>query len=231
MFRKGNFLNIGLGREDNHKLTEHLNAFVEEMKSEGRIPADLPGKFKGHAYLLYAHAERQLADDGLLLIGDSAGLAYTQSGEGIRPAIESALMAADIIRDQEDYSAQALQAYGEAIASRFGNRAMPQDEAGKCRTGSKCHWPVPDAVSLVYPQGGHRKMVPASAGATTGDGLPGLRERIEPDRAVPGPVLLITPTVSQRPVQSHRYHTEWSCHSPRCLPLTLACHWGCPQQR
>ncbi len=115
-----------------------MNAFVEEMKSEGRIPGDLPGKFKGHAYLLYAHAERPLADDGLMLIGDSAGLAYTQSGEGIRPAIESALIAADIIREREDYSAQSLQAYGEAIAKRFGNRAVSQD------TG----WQVPDWVKM-----------------------------------------------------------------------------------
>ena len=123
VFRKGNFLNIGLGREDNHKLTEHLNAFVEEMKTTGRIPDDLPGRFKGHAYLLYDHAERPLVDDGLMLIGDAAGLAYTQSGEGIRPAIESALMAADLIWDLEEFSAQSLQPYGEAIARRFGNRA------------------------------------------------------------------------------------------------------------
>ncbi len=127
VFRKGNFLNIGLGREDNHKLTEHLNAFVDEMKAQGRIPDDLPARFKGHAYLLYDHAERPLVDDGLMLIGDAAGLAYTQSGEGIRPAIESALMAADLIWDLEDFSAQALQPYGEAIANRFGNRAANQE--------------------------------------------------------------------------------------------------------
>jgi geranylgeranyl reductase family protein len=122
IFRKGNFLNIGLGREDNHKLTDHLNAFVDEMKATGRIPDDLPGRFKGHAYLLYDHAERPLVDEGLMLIGDAAGLAYTQSGEGIRPAIESALMAADLVRNLEEFSAQSLQPYGEAIARRFGNR-------------------------------------------------------------------------------------------------------------
>jgi geranylgeranyl reductase family protein len=122
VFRKGNFLNIGLGREDNHKLTEHLNEFVAEMKATGHVPDDLPGRFKGHAYLLYDHAERSLVDDGLMLIGDAAGLAYTQSGEGIRPAIESALMAADLIWGLEEFSAQSLQPYGEAIARRFGNR-------------------------------------------------------------------------------------------------------------
>ncbi|WP_138435852.1 NAD(P)/FAD-dependent oxidoreductase [Marinobacter shengliensis] len=126
VFRKGNFLNIGLGREDNHRLTDHLEAFVDDMKHDGRIPADLPGRFKGHAYLLYAHADRPLVDDGVLLIGDAAGLAYTQSGEGIRPAIESALMAADVILQAPDFSAAALQRYGERIAERFGNRASEQ---------------------------------------------------------------------------------------------------------
>lgn len=143
IFRKGNFLNIGLGREDNHKLSDHLHGFVDEMKAEGRIPADLPGRFKGHAYLLYAHAERPLVDDGLLLIGDAAGLAYTQSGEGIRPAIESALMAADVIRRAQDTSARSLQPYGEAIADRFGTRAG-HDESG---------WQVPDWVKMPLASG------------------------------------------------------------------------------
>ena len=101
-------------------------------------PADLPGRFKGHAYLLYGHAERPLVDDGILLIGDSAGLAYTQSGEGIRPAIESALIAADVIRQAPDFSASSLQAYGEAIAERFGNRAVDAEQG----------WQVPDWVKM-----------------------------------------------------------------------------------
>ncbi|MDX1757943.1 MAG: NAD(P)/FAD-dependent oxidoreductase [Marinobacter sp.] len=128
VFRKGNFLNIGLGREDNHRLSGHLQRFVDDMKNSGRIPADLPGHFKGHAYLLYDHAERPLVDDGVLLIGDAAGLAYTQSGEGIRPAVESALLAAGVIRRATDSSAQSLQQYGEAIAERFGTRAMHRDD-------------------------------------------------------------------------------------------------------
>ncbi|KPQ29849.1 MAG: Dehydrogenases (flavoproteins) [Marinobacter excellens HL-55] len=127
VFRKASFLNIGLGREDNHRLTDHLEAFVEEMKQAGRIPSDLPGRFRGHAYLLYAHANRPLVDDGVLLVGDAAGLAYTQSGEGIRPAIESALIAANVIRSAPDYSALSLQTYGERIAKRFGTRATDQE--------------------------------------------------------------------------------------------------------
>jgi hypothetical protein len=108
------------------------------MKSTGRIPQDLPGRFKGHAYLLYAHADRPLVDDGVMLIGDAAGLAYTQSGEGIRPAIESALLAADVIGEATDYSASSLQSYGDAIAERFGTRASEPDQG----------WQVPDWVKM-----------------------------------------------------------------------------------
>lgn len=136
IFRKGSHLNIGLGREDNHKLSDHLHHFVDEMKHTGRIPSDLPGRFKGHAYLLYNHAHRPLVDDGILLLGDAAGLAYTQSGEGIRPAVESAMLAAEVIRSAENYSAHSLQPYGEAIAERFGNRAEQHN------TG----WQLPDWV-------------------------------------------------------------------------------------
>jgi len=51
----------------------------------------------GAYLLLYPHARRELVRDGAMLVGDAAGLAYPQSGEGIRPAIESALIAAAVI--------------------------------------------------------------------------------------------------------------------------------------
>jgi len=128
VFRKGDFLNIGLGREDSHKLTEHLNAFLEDMKATGRISEDLPSRFKGHAYLLYAHAARPLVGDGLMLVGDSAGLAYTQSGEGIRPAVESALLAAELIRERNDFSRASLQDYVAAVQDRFGARTETRQQ-------------------------------------------------------------------------------------------------------
>ena len=123
IFRKGNFLNIGLGREDNHKLSEHVAAFCDGLKAQGRIPSDTPTKFHGHAYLLYPHAPRQLVDDGLLLIGDAAGLAYPQSGEGIRPAIESAILAADtVLAAHRDYRRARLEPYVAQMTARFGRR-------------------------------------------------------------------------------------------------------------
>lgn len=120
-FRKGNFLNIGLGRMDQHRLSEHVAAFVRWLKSTGRIAFDIPSSLLGHAYLLYGVSERKLADDGVLLIGDAAGLAYKQSGEGIRPAIESGLLAAQAITAARgNYSREALSPYGAMLARRFG---------------------------------------------------------------------------------------------------------------
>ena len=120
-FRKHNFLNIGLGRMDQHRLSEHVAAFVRFLKSAGRISFDVPAALLGHAYLLYGVSERKAADDGILLIGDAAGLAYKQSGEGIRPAIESGLLAAQAIAAaQGNYSRESLGAYGSLLAQRFG---------------------------------------------------------------------------------------------------------------
>lgn len=121
--RKNNFLNIGLGREDNHKLAEHVARFRQLLIHQGKIPADTPEKFHGHAYLLYPHAKRPLLQDGVLIIGDAAGLAYPQSGEGIRPAVESAMLAAQVIKTANgNYSQASLSSYSDKLVARFGER-------------------------------------------------------------------------------------------------------------
>ena len=120
-FRKNNFLNIGLGRLDRHRLSEHVAAFLAFLKSSGRVSFEMPAALVGHAYLLYGIAGRKIADDGVLLIGDAAGLAYKQSGEGIRPAIESGLLAAQaVLEARGNYSRESLGGYGELLARRFG---------------------------------------------------------------------------------------------------------------
>ena len=120
VFRKGDYLNIGLGREDNRGLTGHLDAFCDFLKSRGKIPQEISGRFHGHAYLLNGHSKRRITDDQVMLIGDAAGLAYPQSGEGIRPAIESGLLAAEtILAAKGNYSKASLEAYRGKLQSRF----------------------------------------------------------------------------------------------------------------
>ncbi len=128
VFRKGDYLNIGLGREDKSKLSGHVKAFSDYLVSQRKIPDDITNKFSGHAYLLYPHAVRKMVGDSVLLIGDAAGLAYPQSGEGIRPAVESAMLAADVIRNcAGHYGKASLQKYNEAMEQRFGPRTPGPD--------------------------------------------------------------------------------------------------------
>jgi flavin-dependent dehydrogenase len=131
-FRKGGYLNVGLGREDRDRLPERVATFCEYLKQQGRIPRNLPGKFRGHAYLLYEHSPRNPVEDGMLLVGDAAGLAYSESGEGIRPAIESGLLAAHVIlAARGDYCRGRLEPYRSGLNMRFGRRRPRSSPAGR----------------------------------------------------------------------------------------------------
>lgn len=128
-FRKGNFLNVGLGRLEKAGLSKRVKEFWEFLRSRNKVVGQLPGHFLGHAYRLYAERAPKLFDEGLLLIGDSAGLAYPHSGEGIRPAIESALIAADVITNVHgDFTSESLSEYHRRIVQRLG-RPKPYQTA------------------------------------------------------------------------------------------------------
>jgi len=118
-FRKGNLLNIGLGRADPHGLPEQANTFLRFLTATDGLSQKIPA-LRGHAYLLYGHSSRPVAGDGFLLIGDAAGLAYPQSGEGILPAVESGLLAAEVILSAKgSYRGAQLEPYARRIEKRF----------------------------------------------------------------------------------------------------------------
>ena len=123
--RKGDWLNVGIGRRGARQLGEHFERFLGAMLRDGVLDEETARtRARGHAYLLYPHASRPLVADGALLIGDAAGLAYPESGEGIRPAVESALLAAQAIAEcGGGYSRRALAGYARRIESRFGARS------------------------------------------------------------------------------------------------------------
>ena len=120
-FRKGNFLNIGLGRTEKDGLSQHVQDFADFLRVQNKLVDELPPRFLGHAYQLYAQTTPKLFGDGLLLIGDSAGLAYPQSGEGIRPAVESAIIAADVIASANGkFDARSLALYEQRLINQLG---------------------------------------------------------------------------------------------------------------
>jgi flavin-dependent dehydrogenase len=119
--RKQNVLNIGLGRLDSHGLAGHVAGFLQFLRATGKLAADIVPAFRGHAYLLYGRTARTALDEGIVLIGDAAGLAYAPSGEGIRPAVESGLLAAKAIASaQGRYTPERLEFYREQLVQRFG---------------------------------------------------------------------------------------------------------------
>jgi flavin-dependent dehydrogenase len=122
-FRKGSYLNVGLGRQDRQELGGHVRAFTSTLQEQRRIPRHLPRPWRGHAYLLHETAPRPLLDDGVLLVGDAAGLAYSQSGEGIRTAVESGILAARTVLEAGGrHSREDLEAYRARVIERFGPR-------------------------------------------------------------------------------------------------------------
>jgi geranylgeranyl reductase family protein len=119
VFRKGNFLNVGLGRTDSHEISRHVKEFVTYLGETRGVETPVSG-IAGHAYGLWGRSSRKILDDGVLLVGDAAGLAYPESGEGIRPAIESGLMAAHTILAAEgDYRLKKLAPYNTLISGRL----------------------------------------------------------------------------------------------------------------
>jgi flavin-dependent dehydrogenase len=128
LFRKERFLNVGLGRMDRKHLGRHTRDFCAFLDQRGELPSGAPGRFQGHAYLLYERrGGRRNVAEGALLIGDAAGLSYPQSGEGILPAIDSALLAADtILAANGDYRRDNLEPHAVMLASRFdGGSELP----------------------------------------------------------------------------------------------------------
>ena len=121
-FRKGSYLNVGLGRRDREGLPQHVEAFLDWLVAAGRIaPAPRAG-WRGHAYLVREGTARRLAADGALLVGDAAGLAAAASGEGILSAIVSGQLAAEAITESRgavDESPLGAR-YAALLAEQFG---------------------------------------------------------------------------------------------------------------
>jgi flavin-dependent dehydrogenase len=130
-FRKGDYLNVGLGRLDRRSLPSATAEFVSFLASRGRISARVRPQWRGHAYAVYNAPHRPAVEDSVMLVGDAAALAYAQSGEGIRPAIESGLLAAEtIVAAKGEYSKAGLEPYAARLRTRFDGGTLTATVAG-----------------------------------------------------------------------------------------------------
>jgi flavin-dependent dehydrogenase len=121
LFRKECHLNVGFGRRDPRGLPAEVQAFWDGLVAARKVPERAAPPWRGHAYRLrQGQAIRPIAD-GALLVGDAAGLAYPQSGEGIARAIESGRLAASaILAAGGRYDEERLEAYRQALETWMG---------------------------------------------------------------------------------------------------------------
>ncbi len=106
---KGNgYLNVGIGgkaaglKKRRDSINRHWEMFVNKLKEKKLTPGHDYNP-KGHSYYL-RNGSAALRQGNIFLIGDAAGLATTDMGEGIGPAIRSGLNAADAIARGTDYT-------------------------------------------------------------------------------------------------------------------------------
>jgi flavin-dependent dehydrogenase len=119
LVRKEDFLNVGFGRRGSRDFQFHVRDFAAWLRERRGLPERMldPARWRGHAYRLRGATPR-VAGEGVLLIGDAAGLAWHESGEGIAPAVESAVIAAQtIVAASGRAAAIDVSAYSAAIGA------------------------------------------------------------------------------------------------------------------
>jgi flavin-dependent dehydrogenase len=133
--RKGHYLNIGIGRRDHGDLNEHVEHFVRFLERTRRATRASAVRWHGHAYLAWGTGPRPLVGDGVMLAGDAAGLAYPESGEGIKPAVESGRLAAEtLLAAGGRVGLTDVRAYEEELRRRYPPvRRTPDVLAGAAR--------------------------------------------------------------------------------------------------
>ncbi|MFW5713435.1 MAG: NAD(P)/FAD-dependent oxidoreductase [Brevefilum sp.] len=114
--KTGGYLNIGIGASAaglKHKkmtLNEYWEKFVQKLNAMNLVNGR---RFTPSGYSYYLRQKRVEPQKGnILLIGDSLGLATKDMGEGIGPAIQSGILAAEAInRRKRSYSTKSIPRY------------------------------------------------------------------------------------------------------------------------
>ena len=102
------YLNIGLGgnervlKEKGLTIQDLWHLFLAKLKKKELVGER---RFEPNGYVYYLRAEEQNYQIGnVFIVGDAAGLATIDMGEGIGPAIQSGIQAAKAIITRSDYS-------------------------------------------------------------------------------------------------------------------------------
>ena len=115
--KAGGYVNVGVGgkavrlRARNDTIHRHWKLLVARLKALGLVHG-YRYRPRGHAYYL-REPRRTLRRDNAMVIGDAAGLATMDMGEGIEPSIMSGLLAADAIVHDKDINVSGLRRWSQ----------------------------------------------------------------------------------------------------------------------
>jgi menaquinone-9 beta-reductase len=110
--KAGGYLNLGVGgkaetlRTRDDTIKRHWTLLVRKLRRLGLLD-ERPLRPKGHSYYLRGD-DSVVQIDNALIVGDAAGLATVDMGEGIAPAVQSGLRAAAAIVSGESYTVSGI---------------------------------------------------------------------------------------------------------------------------
>jgi len=113
--KENGYLNVGIGgmanklKAKNQNIKMHWDSFTKKLNNLDLIN-NFSFKPKGYSYYMRENAGN-VQNNNAFIIGDAAGLATADMGEGIGPAIESGILAANAILNGKQYSVESISKY------------------------------------------------------------------------------------------------------------------------
>ncbi len=111
------YLNIGVGglfKGEKVDIKEHWDHLVKKLETLN-IVKNYKFNPKGYVYYIRDRVD-QCRIGNAFIIGDAAGLATTDLGEGIGPAVESAMIAADAIINKTEFTLNSIHKKSDPVA-------------------------------------------------------------------------------------------------------------------
>ena len=121
--KNGGFINVGIGgsaaglKANGQTLNRHWELLIRKLSDLGLV-TDRPFQPQGYSYHL-RHKKPHGRQGNAFLVGDALGLATLDMGEGIGPAIQSGLLAADSIAGGTDYDVTVIPKFSFPSLLRF----------------------------------------------------------------------------------------------------------------
>jgi menaquinone-9 beta-reductase len=110
--KENGYVNIGVGgyaarlKQRGENIRQHWESLVERLISQSLLEK-VPGDFRGYSYAI-RHDSGPVQSGNCYILGDAAGLATRDMGEGIGPAVESGILAARAIAGGSEYSVRSI---------------------------------------------------------------------------------------------------------------------------